>query len=148
MQRPLKIVLVDDNHDDNFFHSKVIERAGIPAEVRSFRHADQALDYLRSTDRDPVDIIFLDLIMPRMSGFDFVEAFDTLPRALRMGIVIYVLSVSPVRELRERAIGNDSVRGFIDKPLKTEIIADVVGEYFPAVIAARQMSGSGQSHAS
>ena len=138
MSRPLSVVLIDDNGDDNFVHSRIIEKSGVPATVRSYQYAEHALDYLRRRDRDPVDLIFVDLVMPRMDGFDFVEQFEQLPRVLRMGVVVYALSISPRTEYRELTSTNPVLRGFIDKPLRREIICNVVGEYFPAFADAAQ----------
>ena len=136
MNRPLSVVLVDDNHDDNFFHSKIIQRAGIPATVRSFRDGTEALEYLATPNRDPVDMILLDIVMPRMNGFEFVSEFERLPRALRVGVVVYLLSVSARPEHRDRARNLSPVRGFLDKPLRTETVYDVVDEYFPTLAGA------------
>ncbi|MEM1260924.1 MAG: response regulator [Pseudomonadota bacterium] len=132
----LNVLLVDDNDDDNFVHRRVVEQIGVNARVSVFQQAQQALDYLRTTDRDPVDIVFLDISMPRMTGFEFMEAFDQLPRALRVGVVVIFLSASMNPADVDRALKTANARGFLNKPLSRAKFNDVVNEYFDVATAS------------
>ncbi|MEM8981911.1 MAG: response regulator [Pseudomonadota bacterium] len=126
----LNVVLIDDNDDDNFIHRRVVEEVDIDIRLRVFEQAQQALDHLGTTDRDPVDIVFVDISMPRMDGFEFMAAFDQLPRALRVGVVVIFLSVCANPTDIDRALKTAHARGFLNKPLSRAKLTDVFNEYF------------------
>lgn len=111
-----KIVLVDDNEADLVFGGIVLERAAVAASVVTFDAAGDALDYLASAAGADVDCVLLDINMPGMNGFEFLEAYESLFGGRARAIVV-MLSSSPDPRDRERAQAFLSVRGFIIKPI-------------------------------
>ncbi|MEO0378003.1 MAG: response regulator [Cyanobacteria bacterium P01_A01_bin.17] len=73
-----KVLLIDDNEADNFIHRLIIEESGLVRTIEEFTDAQKALEYLRSSQANAIDLIFLDINMPRMNGFQFLEAYRDL----------------------------------------------------------------------
>lgn len=111
------VMLVDDEEIDQKTYQRVLNRSGIVGDILVFTYATDALEYLKSNPEKTVDVIFLDINMPRMNGFEFLEAAtEELGEAFaRMVIVMLTTSIDP-RD-RKRAEDNPLVRDFLDKPL-------------------------------
>lgn len=128
---PLSVLMIDDNEDDLLFTQIALSRCGVEFHISAQSRASEALDYLRSTPDHGVDVILLDINMPVMNGFDFLEAFETLPAAQRQGVSVFMLSSSRDAVDRERAAQHACVRGFFTKPLERPVAATL-----PALLEA------------
>jgi len=120
------VMLVDDNELDNFINKKLVEADGFAGGVSIHPSAESALTYLKnnagSADMIP-DIIFLDIMMPEMDGFGFLDEFDKLPDAVKSKSRIVMLSTSDSFKDLNRANQNKYVKRFLNKPLNAEILA-------------------------
>jgi len=88
-QIPL-IVLIDDNPVTNFFNRIAIEKSKIAKKIVAFSQAQEALDYInpkKSVHTSP-DYIFLDLHMPAMNGWDFLEKYNGLKTSHQCSVII------------------------------------------------------------
>ena len=118
-------LLIDDEVIDQKMYMRIIKRSGMVAEVKGFLAADHALDYLQSNPHQTVDAIFLDINMPRMDGFEFLEAATATlgPRFAKVCIVMLTTSLDPSDY--EKAGTFDVVKDFIDKPLTIDDVHHV-----------------------
>lgn len=127
------ILLVDDNAGDNFFHEREIKKANIETIVIEKNSAMQALEYLKSkkdaTNQCP-DLIFLDINMPGMNGWEFLEEYDQLDKGSQNGAIIIMLTTSENPDDVARAKTWSFVSDYIPKPLTREIMKDIIGKYF------------------
>jgi len=118
-------MIVDDEPFDQMMYERILKRSGLVDQVIGFPYAAKALEYLAREDRPKVDVIFLDINMPRMNGFEFLEAAsrDLGPRFVKVCVVMLTTSIAP--EDRARAASFEAVRDFLSKPLSHEDVVHV-----------------------
>lgn len=114
---PPRVMMVDDNDSDLLYTRVTLQRCGEPCEVLAFERAQDALAHLSGTADHGVQLILLDINMPVMDGFAFLDAFEALPAAQRGGAVVAMLSSSSDPADRTRAQAYASVEGYLTKPL-------------------------------
>jgi CheY-like chemotaxis protein len=131
------ILLIDDNEDDNEFHEMVIKKAGVCHVVRTAENGIKGLEYIMNSanpemqqDYPKADIIFLDINMPRMNGFEFLEAYHQLDESLKAEAVICMLTTSLNPDDRKMAMDINEVTDFRQKPLSPEMLQEIVERYF------------------
>ena len=122
------VLLIDDNEIDNFVAKKVIEKSGFAEKVITVQSAKNALEYLNtensSKDELP-DIIFLDIGMPEMDGFEFLEEYEKLNKIVVNNCKVLVLSSSLDIDDYNRANRNKLVRKFLNKPLSKKSLMEI-----------------------
>lgn len=127
------ILLVDDDQHDNFFHRKVIEKADISYDLQVVKNGLEALAFLKSASENGFptpDLIFLDINMPRMNGWEFIEAYEQLEKEQQAKIVIVMLTTSLNPEEQEKAEANPTVNDFRSKPLTEEMFHEIAMKHF------------------
>lgn len=134
MPKPIRcILLVDDDPDDNFLHQIIIEDSGLCETVRVAENGFAALDYLTHPDHPDYlrpDVILLDINMPGMNGFEFMDQYNTLPEQFRSHLVLMMMTTSLNPVDRWRAQGVPDVNGFQSKPLTQAMLQDIVDRHF------------------
>ncbi len=128
MSKLSKILLIDDDEPTNFLNGLVIERSKLAEEVVSVNSGREALDYLISNDSPP-DLILLDINMPLMDGWDFIEEFVKLNYNPEITKII-MLTSSISYEDRSKADNNPNVTDFKSKPLNKDILQEIIDKYF------------------
>lgn len=124
-----KILLVDDDKTFNFLHTRIFEITGIADEINSALNGVQAIDLLKkSSDNSSLpDVILLDLSMPVMDGFTFLEAFNKtdIPNKENITIIIVSSSSDYRDKVKAREMG---IEHFLVKPVnESELCSAVIG---------------------
>ncbi|RYD54719.1 MAG: response regulator [Sphingobacteriales bacterium] len=120
-------IVIDDSKLDCFIAEKIIQTSGKSETIKTFLQASEALDYIKDKSASPDDhtILFVDIQMPVMNGFEFVEAFDSLPADRKSAYTIYMLSSSinenDIAKVRSLA----AVKQFINKPLTVDAVKQI-----------------------
>jgi CheY-like chemotaxis protein len=108
-------LLIDDNYIDNFVTRKILEGSNFTDKIVVVRSATEAISALRDGTIQP-DVIFLDVRMPMMGGFEFLEEYDKIDID-KTGIKIFMLSSSLDPLDMRKSSDNKYITQFIHKPL-------------------------------
>lgn len=117
-------LLIDDNYIDNFVTRKILESGNFADNIIVIQSAYDAIDALRDGSVNP-DVIFLDIRMPQMSGFEFLQAFETLEMDNKERVKIFMLSSSLDPTDMNSSKGNKYVAQFVHKPLTHQALEEL-----------------------
>ena len=114
------ILLIDDSEIDVLVSRRLMELMHFASHVTITSSAEEAVDFLKNevtnAEQAP-QLILLDMHLPGMSGFDFINVFKTLPEYIVSKTKIIVLSVFQKQEEIDKAFENSFVTGQLEKPL-------------------------------
>jgi len=123
-------IIIDDSKLDCFIAEKMIENTGKARNIRSFTEAREAFEYIRSTaSEEPQEVkcvIIIDIQMPLMNGFEFLDEFEKLPSAAQENYIIFVLSSSANKKDFARISNYKSVAHLLNKPIKSQTLLDML----------------------
>jgi len=123
-----KVLIVDDAAIDRLLAKKMMSKFSFATDVHTVESAMDALDMLKSCTPIPEslpELIFLDINMPQMSGFDFLDEYNKLPEDIKKKCVIVMLSSSLHPEDRDRALASPYVYKFMSKPISAEKLSEL-----------------------
>jgi CheY-like chemotaxis protein len=122
-------MVIDDNQIDLYIAEMVMATTQFAEKVICVSSAREALAYLKplyeTVDELP-SLIFLDINMPEMTGFDFLNEYQHLPENIRKKCIIMMLTTSLDENDRKQAEGNQFVKRFLNKPLDRDKIAQLI----------------------
>lgn len=120
----LNVLLVDDDEVVLFMHDLMIIESGLSTKTIAFNSAVPALDFLnQQTEKDSRYLIFLDIHMPLVNGWKFLDNLQQFSLQDRVSVVMTTSSIDSAD--RERARIYPMVTEFIEKPLTKEIFARI-----------------------
>jgi len=124
------IMLVDDNKIDNFFHERVIRKNNAAKTILTKESGFDAIEYLKK-GKDVVqpDVIFLDINMPGMNGWEFIEHYKSLDENLQNSMIVVMLSTSDNPDDRALAKTHQILSDFKTKPLTKDMLDEVLLKY-------------------
>lgn len=133
------VLLIDDDEPTNFLSQMIIEEAGCAEDIQVANSGEQALRYLTSQDdlskegksHPRPDLIFLDINMPAMNGWEFLQKYNALGDEQKGNIVIIMLTTSLNPDDRIKSQDIPHVAGFENKPLTEEKLDSILKKYFP-----------------
>ncbi|GAB3923168.1 response regulator [Mucilaginibacter myungsuensis] len=124
MAVPYKIcLLIDDNYIDNFVTRRILESGNFAEEIIVRQSPAEAIESLRDGSVKP-DVIFLDIRMPMMSGFEFLQEYDKLDEDVKRAKLFMLSSSLDPTDLK-RSSENKYVTQFIHKPLTHKMLEEL-----------------------
>lgn len=123
------LCLVDDDYVFRFLTCKVIEGTSLVKNIQVFSNGLEAINFLKSvreTPEEQPDVILLDLTMPIMDGWGFLDEFTQLKPGLEKKITLYIVSSSIDPDDIERSKKISAVTDFIIKPITREKFLDMI----------------------
>ena len=127
-----RVLLVDDSIDDNFINTRLLRKTGFSAHVEVMKDGADALNYLRDLAQEPrreaaevPQVVFLDIRMPKLDGFEFLSEYEKLPDRFRRQLVVVILTSSLLTVDRERAAGYSSLVHYMVKPLTRQKLEEL-----------------------
>ena len=125
-----RFVIIDDDPIVNAFCKMLINHVDEKIEVRTFMVPEKGFEFITSEhykDSQSSSIILLDLNMPQMTGWEFLERFEELDEKIKKQLKIYIHSSSFDGRDRKRALTNKNVQDYIVKPITEEIVKNIIG---------------------
>ena len=120
-------IIVDDDPTNNIICKLVIEKFDSNARVQVFQKPEQGLAYLQSPLKNESTskiVLFLDVNMPTMTGWDFLDEFKKLDKSIRNKFRIYILT-SAIEDFDEEKIKYPMVKAFLSKPLRKATLQEL-----------------------
>lgn len=138
MKRKLDcVLLIDDDEPTNFLNKMIIEETGCVNEVKVTQSALEALEYLAGKQQKDAggklptpELIFLDINMPAMDGWEFLEKYAKLSPEQKASIIVVMLTTSFNPEDESKASRIGYISSYRNKPLTQEIILGILKEHF------------------
>lgn len=128
------VMLIDDNEIDNLINQRIIEAANICNHIFTHTGGKSAIDFLKNNEKlvetsgiENVlpELIFLDIDMPLMDGFQFLDEFEKLPETILAYCKIIMLTSSINNKDAKRSKEYQHVRRFINKPLSKDSLTSL-----------------------
>ncbi|MBK0402085.1 response regulator [Adhaeribacter sp. BT258] len=140
---PLKmIMLVDDDDTTNYLNQRLLEKLDAAEKVLVMKDGEEALNYLtkacesaHSEEFPCPDLMFLDIKMPVMDGFEFLEAYKNSKLTFKQEIVIMMLTSSASFYDLEKLKQFPDVKKHYSKSLTETDVKDIMEAYFPAHVS-------------
>jgi CheY-like chemotaxis protein len=129
------VLLVDDDEVTNIIHQFIVNKAGITKHIQTVSNGRDAIDFITSkgkfedNDMKP-ELILLDLSMPVLDGWGFLDEFKQLDTEYKNSTIIIMLSTSLDSANRKKADSYNEISGYRDKPLTTSVLDDILQKHF------------------
>jgi len=124
-----RVFIIDDDPIHQRIAQIMISKHNLFDEYFSYTEAQKALDFLQENKKNEEilpDVILLDLNMPVIDGWDFLETFETLVNEFKKNIRVFIVSSSVDEKDVLRSKSYVAVNGFISKPLSPDIIRSII----------------------
>lgn len=123
-----RIVLIDDDATTNYLNKLIIERSDLVDEVLSFDSAQEALSFFNQDNSSEDEaLVLLDINMPIMSGWQFLDQYQTMQNKGSNKIVILTSSINPAdKQMAEEKVG---ILDYKSKPLSIDMVNELVSSY-------------------
>jgi CheY-like chemotaxis protein len=135
MKKLKRILLIDDSEATNFMNQYFFEKLNVCDRIDVATNGSEALKILNEIkpdrwEEEMPDLILLDIKMPVMDGFEFLENYEKLPENMRKSVITILLTTSMSETDRSKANGYSSVNNFLNKPLTINNVKELLEKVF------------------
>jgi CheY-like chemotaxis protein len=124
------VLLIDDDSITNFLHQTVLSEAKIAEKVVVTETVTEALQFLKTEVEEEPELIFLDLNLPGLSGWDFIEEYRKIKSSEQPKSVLVILTTSMNPEDHKKADSITEVAEFRRKPMTVGMVNEIAVKYF------------------
>ncbi len=130
------ILLVDDDEPTNYLNKMILEEVDCAEKIEVAQSAKEAINYLMGAGKynqkgktiPPPELIFLDINMPAMDGWEFIDIYKELKKRGNVVMVMLTTSLNPEDEERSKMMAE--VSGYRNKPLTKEMVTEILENHF------------------
>ena len=129
MKAIARLLIIDDDPSNNFLCEIMLKKAISGLDIRTFIQPEIAVDYIKKeylNGNAVPTVLFLDINMPVMTGWDFLETLETFDNKIIQQFTIYIVSSSVDQSDKKRAIENPLVIDYIEKPVTVEKLKQIL----------------------
>ena len=124
-----KVVFIDDDKELVQVYNSMLAKKNLDDYFIYFDNARDGINYLKNSEPDAFpDYILLDLYMPEMNGFDFLQFIDHV-RPLKDAVEIYVCTSSRRKDDRNRVMKYPFVSAYLEKPLSSDFLELLIRDH-------------------
>lgn len=131
MSDPIKLAVVDDDEVFQLIIRKQIEMNDLTCQIMPFLNGQDILDFLtenHNNNQALPDVIMLDVNMPIMDGWEFLDAYRDLSPDLRKQIRLYMVTSSVIQSDIDKAKKDKNILRFISKPISNQQLAEIISD--------------------
>ena len=127
VENPVNAWIVDDDNVYIYGFKKLISLKSLNANISSFRNGSEAIIHLKNLEHTPIlpDVIFLDINMPHMDGWEFIQQFAEIKSRLGKSITVYMISSSIDLNDIYRAKNIPEIADYLFKPVTEEQLNEI-----------------------
>ncbi len=125
------ICIIDDDSLYKLLLVKAINKLNMEVQINCFENGQEGYDSIYKDSKEPKnlpDIIFLDINMPEMDGWEFMDEFIRIQDTLSKKITIYIVSSSIAFQDTEKANRYKEISGYIVKPFQSDCLKKILSE--------------------
>lgn len=133
MKKLKSILLIDDDEPTNFINKKRIKQAEVCENILVQDDGESAIELLNKLEKEGQslpELIFLDINMPGMNGWEFLEEFKNLSSVTKENIVVVMLTTSLNVDDRKKAEAIEEISDFINKPFLIDQLHNILTKHF------------------
>ncbi|MDQ3392884.1 MAG: response regulator [Bacteroidota bacterium] len=127
-----KVLLVDDDDISNYLTEVLIQKLDFSGDIEVYKNGEEALNYIRDcihrNDAVCPELVILDINMPVMDGFEFLEEFEKLQKENDKDIPVVMLTTSNYNNDIQKA-QKYKVAGFVNKPLTEDKFLEILNHH-------------------
>ena len=123
------VMIIDDTEADMYITNRILVKKNFAKKVLQFSMADDALEYLRENEKNRVElpqVIFVDIHMPKKTGFEFLKEYNTFPKGLKNQCKVYMISSSIHESDIVQSRQDKNIIGFLEKPFTMQFLENIV----------------------
>ncbi len=124
-------LLVDDSDATNFFNKRMIQKTDCVEEILIAKNGKEAIDYIESGIIP--EIIFLDINMPIMNGWEFIAEYQKLSEINKNSVIVLMIGAALSENERKLAESIPEIKEFREKILTVEVVCEMMVKYFDHV---------------
>lgn len=136
MKKFKSVLLVDDDPTINFVHKLFLTEWEVTDQIFTAANGQEALEFLaqnKDFGQHPPSMILLDINMPVMNGFEFLEAYEDLPESNKASVIMAMLTTSLHEKDRDKASKFINLDSYMSKPLEKDQLMKVIDKYWAGI---------------